>query len=263
MSIASIPRALSLEYLDTNLRNGQPTSFFQNIKFALTHITLEPLVFIYAVSSVLTHLSTTNLNLEKACRVHLQYNASVCDAMNQRDKFGYTENQEAEVQKVVSILAAFKSLCMGLFPSILVIFFGSWSDRHGRRKPVILVPIIGEGITCICLFLCSYFFYELPLVVNALSESIPISTTGGWFCLFVGIYSYASAISSEKNKTGRIGAFSLCMNIGITAGIFLSGFLIKLIGNDILYMFWNEIYSRFIFRHQFSKLYKLQIRFTV
>ncbi|XP_044746842.1 solute carrier family 46 member 3-like [Coccinella septempunctata] len=236
MSIGSIPRALSLEFLDNKNNNDAPMSLCQKVRFISTHITLEPLTFVYAVSSILIQLTTTNLNLEKACRLQLHYNTSICDAMCERDKSGYSPEQEIEVQKLVSNMAAFKSVCTGIFPGLLMLFFGSWSDRHGRRKPVILVPLIGECITCTCLYLCSYFFYELPLMFNAFSESIPYSITGGWFCFFVGSYSYVSAISSQENKTVRIGALSMCMSVGLTTGILLSGFLIKPIGYKAIYM---------------------------
>ncbi|XP_045459996.1 proton-coupled folate transporter-like [Harmonia axyridis] len=236
MSIGSIPRALSIEYLDIKTHNVKQKTLKEKIKFVLANITLEPFMFTYALSSVLTQITNTNFNLEKACRVQLQYNSSICDAMRYRNKSGYEDYQEIEVQSLASTMAAFKLICMGIFPSILMPFFGSWSDRHGRRKPLLVIPLIGECITCLCLYICAHFFYELPLIFNALSETLPYTLSGAWFCTLIGVYSYVSGISSPENKTLRIGSLVMCLNVGITAGIFLSGCLINLIGFKAIYL---------------------------
>lgn len=53
------------------------------------NITVEPMVACYIMPSVLASLATQNLNLEKACRVNMNYTTVVCDALTNRETQGY------------------------------------------------------------------------------------------------------------------------------------------------------------------------------
>lgn len=54
-------------------------------------------------------------------------------------------------------MAGWKTVIQCAFPCLLILFWGSWSDRNQRRKPAIIIPIIGESLTPIGLILCTYF----------------------------------------------------------------------------------------------------------
>lgn len=87
----------------------------------------------FRMPSVLAGLATQNLNLEKACRVNLNYGSEICDALSARQTANYTE-QEREIQTLVAGMAGWKTILQSLMPCLLILFWGSWSDRHGRRK---------------------------------------------------------------------------------------------------------------------------------
>lgn len=69
----------------------EKTSYIRN------NITVEPMLALYTIPSVLASLATQNLNLEKACRVNLGYSDDVCDALTARQTANYTL-EEAEVR---------------------------------------------------------------------------------------------------------------------------------------------------------------------
>lgn len=48
-------------------------------------VSVEPMLLLYVAPSVLASLAMQNLNLEKACRVNLAFNSTVCDALTRRD----------------------------------------------------------------------------------------------------------------------------------------------------------------------------------
>jgi MFS transporter, PCFT/HCP family, solute carrier family 46, member 3 len=96
-------------------------------------ITIEPMLSLYIMSSVLAGLATQNLNLEKACRVNLAYGDEVCDALSLRNTANFTE-QEKAVQSLVASMQGWKTVIQSLMPCLLILFWGSWSDRNGRRK---------------------------------------------------------------------------------------------------------------------------------
>lgn len=131
-------------------------SFSEKVRYIYNHITLEPMVACFILPSMLLMLGVQNLNLEKACRVNLDYNQTVCDALRARQTANYGQ-QEIAIQKLVATMTGWKQAITSAIPCLLILFFGSWSDRHGRRKPCILIPLCGQIVMAFALLLCVYF----------------------------------------------------------------------------------------------------------
>jgi PCFT/HCP family folate transporter-like MFS transporter 1/3 len=108
-------------------------SLKDKFRFVKNNVTIEPMLAFYIMPSVLAGLATQNLNLEKACRVNLQYGDIICDALSARDTANYTL-EEKNVQSLVASMQGWKTVLQSLMPCMLILFWGSWSDRHGRRK---------------------------------------------------------------------------------------------------------------------------------
>ncbi|KAK9891129.1 hypothetical protein WA026_013447 [Henosepilachna vigintioctopunctata] len=236
MSVRNIPNAISMEFLETKGISKSLTTW-QKVKYIATHITVEPVVFFYILPGIMCLLASQNLYLEKACSVNLKYNSTVCDAMVRRDQTGYESFQEDEVQRMVSKMLSIKTAIIGFFPTLLLLFFGSWSDRHCRRKPVILIPIICDTISALELLLTAHFFFELSIEYTMVADSLPYAFGGGWSCVFLGVFSYVSGISSEEDRTIRIGALSMFQNVAMAIGNVTGGLLIGPLGLRGAYMF--------------------------
>lgn len=208
---------------------AQELSFLDKLRYLYTNMTVEPMLAWYIIGSVVASLATQNLNLEKACRVNLKMNDEVCSALERRDTANYTK-EEAAVQQLVASMAIWKTLVQSAVPAMLILFFGSWSDRNGRRKPCMLLPITGEFLTSIGLILCTYFFYELPMEVAGITEAIFPAFTGGWMTMFMAVFSYMGDITSLETRTLRIGIVNVCSSISVPIGTAVSGVLYKQIG---------------------------------
>ncbi|KAG4067481.1 hypothetical protein HA402_002758 [Bradysia odoriphaga] len=199
----------------------------EKLTYVRNHITVEPILACYIIPSVLASLATQNLNLEKACRVNLAYPNHVCDALTRRDTANFTQ-EEKMVQQLVAGMAGWKTVLQSALPCMLILFYGSWSDRdplihnllhsHGRRKPCILIPILGELTTALGLMLCTYF------------ENTPMEVAGGWFTMLMGVFSYVADVTTEEDRTLRIGIVNLCFSLGVPIGMAFSGVLLKKIG---------------------------------
>lgn len=206
-------------------------SFCTKVKVIFSNITVEPIMFCYVLPSVMASITTQNLSLEKSCRVNLALDKGVCDALAARNEsYPNYKNSEEIVQKLSATMMIWKNVIQSLLPAFLLLFLGSWSDRHKRRKPCILNPILGDITMTVGFLLCTYFFYELPLQVNIMAEALPPGLTGGWFAMFMGVFTYISSVTSEKNRTVRIGAVNMFLNVSICIGISLSGILYEKIG---------------------------------
>lgn len=207
------------------------------------NITVEPVLACSVIPGVLARLATQNLNLDKACRVNMQYGDVVCDALIAREGDKYNK-EELAVQSLIAGMESWKNVLLTAIPSFLILFLGAWSDRTGKRKICILLPIIGELLMCLSNILNAYFFYELPVEVTMFFEAFFPAITGGWITTYMGAFSYISDISSEESRTYRVGVANLCLTAGGPIGSVLSGILLNKIGyygvfsiSSLLYLF--------------------------
>ncbi|CAH2085411.1 unnamed protein product [Euphydryas editha] len=204
-------------------------SIFQKAKLMMSLITVEPILACYVMPSVLSALATQNLYLDKACRVNLGFEHHICDALTKRETANYTLEEEA-VQKLVASVAGWKTVLQSFLPCGILIFLGAYSDRIGQRKFCMLLPIVGEFLTSIGLIVNTYFFYQLPVEVAAVTEAIFPALTGGWFTMFMGVFSYIADVTTEEQRTLRIGIVNLFYSVGVPLGAALSGILVRKIG---------------------------------
>ncbi|KAK9880876.1 hypothetical protein WA026_013204 [Henosepilachna vigintioctopunctata] len=216
--------------LESKSNNSTPQIYWRRLKIFVSNISLEPTFLCILFTSVMYQLVAQNLYLEKACRVNIGYNSSVCDALTQRNISGYTKLQEVEVQKLVSQMLGLRTLIQSFFPVCLVLFLGSWSDRHKRRKPLIIFPIIGEILCCLALIINVVYFYELPLIYTVMGDSLPLALLGGWPCLFIGAYSYVGERCTDSNRTFKMGSIAVSRMVGNSLGNSIGGMLFSATG---------------------------------
>lgn len=164
---------------------------------AARNVTVEPLLGLFQLSMVLSNLTTQNLNLQKACRVNLRLDEAACRALETTGKNGTSYRaEEVAVQQLVAGMMVWQNVVQNTLPCALAMFIGSWSDRHRRRKPFMLMPIFGELVRNAGLIACVYYFYELPMEVAGFVESVPSSLTGSIPVLFLAVFAYVGDIST-------------------------------------------------------------------
>ncbi|KAL3289015.1 hypothetical protein HHI36_003458 [Cryptolaemus montrouzieri] len=227
MSQTDLAKNLNIEFQS---KSTDKKSLCQKFNYVITHITVEPTIFLYTLSVMMNYIVTQNLSLEKACRVNLHFNESICDAMVVRNRSGYLPHQEVEVQQLVVKWAAYRGFIIGSIPIVTMIFLGSWSDRHRRRKPLILLPMFGDLLDSIGLFICSYFFLELSLEYSWSFDTFCIALCGGQCIMYLGIYSYVGGIGSNEDKTLRIGSVSISDTVAVSISMFLGGIILNRLG---------------------------------
>jgi MFS transporter, PCFT/HCP family, solute carrier family 46, member 3 len=187
--------------------------FWTLVRKVLSYISVEPFVLCWVLPSCILIVAMENLNLEKACRVNLGMSREVCENMinkathnincvdvdlSANDTITDPEKQlefdvctaETESQKLLAVVFGLRSPIAAIFPFIIVLFAGGWSDKKGIRKPLVLFPILGELICAIILLLSAMFMDEIPMEVPAYSERIVPSLFGGQTLMLIGIYTY-------------------------------------------------------------------------
>ncbi|XP_050422514.1 uncharacterized protein LOC126834550 isoform X2 [Adelges cooleyi] len=209
--------------------------FATKCKYVLRHITVEPLVMIYILANVAAQLINQNLNMEKACSVNLHYSNETCSALKTNSNTTKYAAEEVVVQQLVANMLIWQTVVQNGIPMLFVIFLGSWSDRHQRRKPLILMPVIGELCSNIGILFSVYYFYQLPMEVAGIAESVPASLGGGWMIMFMAVFSYMGDVTSEKMRTVQIGILHSLTTLSIAVGSYLPGATFQTFGFFSIY----------------------------
>ncbi|XP_050680090.1 proton-coupled folate transporter-like [Leptidea sinapis] len=228
-------------------------SFKENFLYAVKNVTVEPVMICYVVSCVLAILTGQNLNLEKACRVNLNFTKDICDSLKSQTLEAENE-YERDVQILVARAMAWRTLITATLPCITALFVGSWSDKTGYRKIFIIIPIIGQTLSCFNGILHYYFFFELSLEAYVFSDALIDGLSGSFCVCFLTIFSYISTITTVENRTFRLGLINFSMSVGFPIGMGLSGVLLKYSGFYSVYSFCavihvlNFLYTVFILK---------------
>lgn len=123
-----------------------------------------------------------NLYLNKTCVVNFQLNLTDCSTHNHT---GESDSDHAtEIQKYVSNLNIYGSLIENVPSIIMVLFLGPWSERNGRKLPMI-IPLLGH-ICSVSMYILNYYFTSWP-AEYILFASIPLGLCGGTATLLMAL----------------------------------------------------------------------------
>ncbi|KAJ1523866.1 hypothetical protein ONE63_010422 [Megalurothrips usitatus] len=223
-------KRLSLELQEPPAPAWSDMGLGQKAKYVLANVTVEPITLMYIVPNLLSGLATLFLNLEKACRVNLNFPTELCDEFSVQNITNETQAQYNQVTRLVAEMQVWQSPLQSAIPIVLVLFVGSYSDRRHRRKPFILLPLIGDLLMSVGLLLCSLFYLSTPLEMAGIIEAIFPAFTGGMTILFLSVFSYVADISTVETRTFRIGMVATIVSWGLPAAIALSGIAYETLG---------------------------------
>lgn len=212
-------------------KTKEPFNLKKFIQAVFSFITVEPYLLCYILPSVISALTLSKLNMEKACRADLNYTEEVCLKVVTGD---IDDNITTEALGKASILVAemttWKDPLQTGIPAIFILFIGAWSDRTGNRKALLLIPLVGEFLSLIGLLVGTYFFLEWPLWVMGLIEAASSIFTGGLPVALMGSYSYLADVTTPEARTFRIGVVAVIVTLGIPLGTSISGVLTEAVG---------------------------------
>lgn len=110
---------------------------------------------------------------------------------------------ETDSQLLIAAINGYRAPIASIFPIIIILFAGGWSDKKGLRKPCMLFPLIGELLGCIALFISAIFMRQLPMEFGSILEKVLPAMMGGQTLMLMGVYSYLSASTAEEDRTFR------------------------------------------------------------
>lgn len=133
---------------------------------------------------------------------------------------------DTEVQKYVTRLTSVGKLAQVAIPFVLVLFWGTWSDRHHLRKPLIIVPMLGEVLKNICLIVCVFFEKSNAEVAFFVENIFPLAF-GNWIIIVMGVFSHIMDTTTIENRTMKVAFNNVFVTLGDPIGSALSGVLLR------------------------------------
>ncbi|KAK0167201.1 hypothetical protein PV327_004630 [Microctonus hyperodae] len=183
----------------------------------IRHTSVEPTMWLYMMAYMVTSVVEQAFFVYKSCRVNHGFSEDVCRNISQNDTV------KSIVQLTVSEFHQYNNIAGHAVPIILALFFGNWSDRRGRKLPL----IIG---------LISKIIYSGMIVENALmptwdlfmiiyTASIPMGMLGGDVAIFASCFAYIADVSSLKQRTLRVTLLDIAYLSTIPTGVALGSYL--------------------------------------
>ncbi|GFY69172.1 hypothetical protein TNIN_320341 [Trichonephila inaurata madagascariensis] len=186
---------------------------------------IEPVMFLFMFSYILSTTCLTNMIMDKACLFYFNYSQEICE-----NKTAYKN-----VNDNLEIVANNYSLYLNLLAPIgafVVIFLAPWSDKYGR-KPMLLMALFGFFLNDIGIILCTVYF-DSALYFIILSN-LPTQLTGGFICVMTVIYSYISDSSSPESRSLRYTFLQIAFGLAVTLGALAGGQLYHYYGYKVVY----------------------------
>ncbi|XP_076310146.1 lysosomal proton-coupled steroid conjugate and bile acid symporter SLC46A3-like isoform X2 [Tachypleus tridentatus] len=184
---------------------------------------VEPFVFLFMFGVNMKSVTFQDLLLLKT---YTDLNITTCEDLR-NDSI-----HEAPVQKMANNYQMLGIAIATIPGAIVTIMMGPWSDKHGRKIPMIL-PLFGMVIeNILCIFLALYF--QIPSVYILLAY-FSGGIFGGFSCVITGIYSYVTDVSSSKSRTFRYGVADLFFALGLPIGTLTGGQIFKYWGYNAVF----------------------------
>ncbi|KAG5677489.1 hypothetical protein PVAND_007246 [Polypedilum vanderplanki] len=150
---------------------------------------------------------------------------TICTHLNTDN---YTKTIEEEIQPQVAKINMSILLLNSIFPALFSLILGSWSDIFGRKK-ILMLAFTGYTCTIGLITLFSYISDNInPLTpwVYFFAE-MPMTFMGGWTCLDVSVCCYAADLSSQQNRSIRLGTITFLNFFASAIAYFCSSYILN------------------------------------
>ncbi|XP_033327300.2 putative peptidoglycan muropeptide transporter SLC46 [Megalopta genalis] len=180
-------------------------------------ISVEPTMWLYMMAYMITSVVEQAFFVQKACRVDHGYSEEVCANLT------YNQKIKSEIQMTVSNFHQWNSIAGHVVPIILALFFGNWSDRHGR-KLLLIMGLTGKFIYSFMIVISSMMdTWNLNSVVY--TASLPMGILGADVAIFGSCFAYLSDITSVRQRTMRIMILDVVYLSTMPTGVALGSYI--------------------------------------
>lgn len=185
---------------------------------------LLPPFFFSAVMSGASIAPRLSLISDLLCRTY--YSVNTNDSHSLLSQIGDVQNCNiAEISGQIARLSTGLNTTAGLLGALTAAKYGLFSDRHGRRYPI-MVAMLGSFMNDLCYILTARNYSHLTiyfLFVGAVFDGL----SGSFMSLMAASYSYTTDVVPSQRRAVAFGYLQCCFFGGIAIGPTLGGYLVK------------------------------------
>lgn len=174
-------------------------------------------MFLYMMAFMITSVIEQSFFTYRACRVNHGYSEEICANLEKHNE------TKTEVSETVSNFHQWNSVLGHIVPIILALFLGSWSDRRGRKFPLIM-GLFGKLIYSV-MFVVNTYQVDWPLEYVIYTATIPSALTGADVAIFASCFAYISDVTTVKQRTFRVTMLDVCYLSTMPTGVALGSYL--------------------------------------
>lgn len=214
----------------------------RQLRNLILNITVEPVLFLHAMSFAVASVFYTNMMVDKVCTLQLNYSADICDHLDSGDH----EEEQNAVQKITNVYQLYCSWIQSSLGIFAMVLLGAWSDTKGRKVPL-LVPLIGDSLKALLLLANAYFWYWQPCYI--ILAYIPYGLGGNWMAIFMAAYAYVGNHSGNRSRTTRLSLAGLMAYAAWPMGhftgtvLYMKGGYVLVFGAQLIFSIVTVIYT--------------------
>ena len=207
--------------MDSSKIKEKAGRLWKKVRKVPEQLTLEPVMLLDGIAFSVAIVYVENIQMDKICSVNLNFTKEICANLS-----AYPE-ENLEHQKAFSDFGMWYGVVTAILPLFFVLFVGAWSDKYGRKPPLIAVAV-GHWLWASCYLLNSYF---MSWPVEMLFIAAILDTMGGGTVSFLtACNAYISDVTEESERTSRVGLANSVWFLGGPMGTFLGANLFKIGG---------------------------------
>ncbi|PSN49175.1 hypothetical protein C0J52_10907 [Blattella germanica] len=170
-------------------------------------ISVEPVIFLLVMTQSIAGPVITQFLLVRTCTSNFNYNSTTCSELD--NPKNETKVLETEVQPIATEILMTKRVLESVIPAVIALFLGPWSDKYGRKTPVIWA-------------LLGYF----------LIASVPFILSGGYMTITACTITLLADITAVHSRSLRMGIYEGVLYLGYVMGMFLTPPIFRTFGKD-------------------------------
>ncbi|CAO1438511.1 unnamed protein product [Diamesa serratosioi] len=213
---------------------GVPSVQIQSKKL---NFKLEPALLLLMFGWNLSGTVTQNQIIKQTCLYTYGFNETICSQLGGRNESDDIKKIEEYLQPHVAKILMSMSLLQSIVPALMSLFIGPWSDKFGR-KPVLNFTFFGFSISMSCVALVSYFsdYVQVLDPWYYAFAVIPLVAFGGFTSMLIAILCYSTDLTTESNRSIKIGIIEIIIFVGIFFGTLSSSFILRLTNPTIVFV---------------------------
>jgi PCFT/HCP family folate transporter-like MFS transporter 1/3 len=203
------------------------------LMYPRVYMTVEPILLVFMFSQFLSYPVYQNLIRSIVCDRTPNCTLNSPSSSNETSlsgAFAHVENEtsctmpsdvEKQVQAETSHWILYTNLALGLPSICFSIFYGSVSDRLGRKLFIIL-PALGAAMNTGVILEIAYLRDSLPLYM-CLIGAFTSGLYGGYSVLNFAAYAYTADVTANSGRTRQIGLLESMTYLGATLSLLVGG----------------------------------------